>query len=233
MKLNNEEGGVQMSKKLVFVCLAMLAIASYALADQPPVTVGDWEGLTNEGWMDHPLNESRGWAAAYVDDPEIMPSKYEFSDAWSSSGDISLKYNCTGWTWAPKIDVHTELYNHSVLEFDIFAVAQDGSAATYAQIQQMVYSGATAGWTSLTGSEFSIGLGGSATHCVLDYMQLGDPAKTSPTDAYGSFVFAYNADAPVFLYLDNVQLTGPELIPEPATIGLLGLGGLALLRRKK
>jgi len=222
-----------MSKKLVFVCLAMLAITSYVLADNPPVTVGDWEGLTNEGWMDHPLNEARTWAAAYVDDPEIMPSRYTFSDVWSSAGDISLQANVTGWSWFSKIDVHTMLYDHSKLEFDIFAQAQDGSAATYAQVQQMVYSCQTNGWVSITGSEFSIGLGGTGTHCVLDYMQLGTGGKTSPTDAYGSFVFAYNADAPVYLYLDNVKLTGPVLIPEPATIGLLGLGGLALLRRKK
>jgi len=32
------------------------------------------------------------------------------------------------------------------------------------------------------------------------------------------------------LYIDNIMFTG---VPEPATIGLLGLGGLALLRRKR
>lgn len=33
-------------------------------------------------------------------------------------------------------------------------------------------------------------------------------------------------------YLDNLVLTG-VLIPEPATMGLLGLGGLVLLRRRR
>jgi hypothetical protein len=34
-------------------------------------------------------------------------------------------------------------------------------------------------------------------------------------------------------YTGDPQLNGFELIPEPATVMLLGLGGLALLRRKR
>jgi hypothetical protein len=215
-----------MNKLIVF--LAFLAIATNAQADK---LIGSWENQTNEGWQDHPASELCFWCGdVYVDDTEVMPSRYTFSDDWSSHGNISLKANVTGWDWFTKIDVHTDLYNYSKIEFDIFAVAQDGSEATYAQIQQMVYSSQSNGWISLANSGFNTTLGGPATHCVLDYSAIKVAGQTSPTDVSGSFIFALNADAPVWFYMDNVILTG---IPEPATLSLLGLGGIALLRRRK
>jgi len=129
--LNNEEGGVQM-KKLI-VCLALLAFTGYVQAAD---IIGTWEGENNEGWADHPATAGTGWSATvYVDDPLVMPSKYvEFSYDWSTDGWVSLKANVTGWDWFHRKDVRDVWWDNTVLEFDVKAVAQEGSAATKAKV---------------------------------------------------------------------------------------------------
>jgi len=214
-------------KKLI-VCLAILAVTGFAQA-APDKLIGSWESETNEGWADHPLSAATGWTATvYVDDPLCMTSIYEYSYDWSSDGWVSLKASVSGWNWFERVDFHADYFTYNTIEFDVYAVLQDESTATYAQVEQIAFSTETNGWFN-PGEATGFGLTfDSTTHCVLDYSAYKTSDYASATDTYGSMIFALNADAPVYIYLDNVMLT-----PEPATIGLLGLGGLALLRRKR
>jgi hypothetical protein len=213
-----------MNKKLLIVVVTLfLASATYAASN---VLIGDFEG-TNDGWIDQPATAANGWSAlVYVDDPSLYGTRYWFSDDWSSHGNYSLKANVTGWDFFIGRDIHTDFWDNSRIEFDIHAVAQEGSSATYAQVERIALSTQTNSWAELANSQFSLGMDGTM-HCVLDYSAYKTSGYASPTDTYGSIAFAYNADAPVYLYIDNIWLT-----PEPATVTLLGFGGLALLRRK-
>jgi hypothetical protein len=102
------------------------------------------------------------------------------------------------------------------------------------KIEELIYSSQTAGWTPFAGSEaapFVTMVNGEVLHVILDYSAFKTSAYMSTTDGYGSFIWTVTSDnASSYIYLDKVMLTG---VPEPATIGLLGLGGLALLRRKR
>jgi hypothetical protein len=204
-KTSNGKGKI-MRRGLICTLLLIMAMASNSYAE---VLIGDWEASTNEGWADHPATAATGWSATvYVDDPAVNSSIYEFSSDWSTAGTKSLKANVTGWSWFERIDVHTYWYDHSRIEFDIYAVAQGGSTATYAQVEKMAGSTETNGWFDMATAQFNIGLGGTGTHCVFDYAAAG--FRTSEyfgtTDSYGSIIIAYSADAPVYMYIDNVRL---------------------------
>jgi len=210
----------------LFICVAILAITSSALGAEK--VIGDWEGLTNEGWEDHQAMANAGWTQdIYVDDPTLMPSVYQWGDAWASSGYTSLETSVTGWGWKMRRYINADFMTYSKLEFDIYATPQAGSSATWAQVQQIAFSGKTNGWWTAAGSEFDIGMG-TAMHCVLDFSAYHTSTYFNAGD-YMSVVFALNAGAPVNFYIDDVKL----VTPDPATMAFLGLGGLALLRRKK
>jgi MYXO-CTERM domain-containing protein len=119
--------------------------------------------------------------------------------------------------------IRDALASGTVLELDVTLV--DTIETGYAQIFIHLLSG---GQGSTSGNDyFSLTGGGVTDHIVFDYSSYGINFAAA---SWGQIRIGTNMGTNDFqvLHLDNVRVT-----PEPAMMSLLGLGGLALLRRRK
>jgi hypothetical protein len=203
-------------------------------AQAADVLVGSFENQ-NDGWHDHVATANNNWTPVYVDDPLINPSQYQFSDAWSTDGDYSLEATVAGWGFTIRREIRDVYWDHSKIEFDVYATS---NGATWAQIERITeqFSDSTypnGGMFDMPNTNFGLTFG-VAQHVVYDYSAYKGGAYGTQAATYGNFIFAYNCgagtDGGANIFIDNIKFTG---VPEPATMSLLGLGGLALLRRKR
>lgn len=238
-----------MCKKLIsFVCVLALASTSYG------VVIGDWEG-SMDGWV----NEW-GWTSSYSATGATLHDNalklvVAAPDWYVGSMDKVLPGDqVTG--------IKNRAVDKFELDVTRFA-ADWAYAYTWWIPESRLFFAISAGAHNSEGEWAYWGGGkevlGGAWYPA--YLAQLDPPRIAPSqDADGTmhvvwslapvqaavdamFAAGYNLElgmdirlignepgytAPVTYYLDNAQLT-----PEPTTIALLGLGGLALLRRKR
>ena len=216
------------------VCLVlMLGTSSFA------VVIGDWEG-SPDGWIDW---STGGAGGVSVDDPSVMPSKFDYGTVGATLGSQSLKLTQTGWSQSLAIDLTgqnmADFLANDTLSFDL-SIGADwllNGTGGWSQIEQIVINADGLGWvgqlSGSTGQQYWWdGSPDQTTTVTLDYSAA--KAAIAPSPTYIQIIFETNGQrddgSSIDFYFDNMELT--SAIPEPATLSLLGLGAF-LLRRKK
>lgn len=227
-----------MCKKLIyFACLVlMFAMVSTSYGE---TVIGDWEE-SPDGWID--------WGnAKSVDDPCNMPVRtdgragYQYEDTIGVTlNDWSLHVTQEdGWGQSLSIKLNAAqraiFFVNTQLHIDYSVAA--GTSGGWNELYKISLNAEGFGWqdlnedfgnpTPLHHYDFWAGSGVRTNTVVIDY-SLAVPDVNDDT-SYIEFIFALNSgDGQIEFYFDNAKL-----VPEPTTIALLGLGGIALIRRRK
>jgi hypothetical protein len=224
-----------MNKKLIIFCLA-LAVAAMSLPAYADTVIGTWDTNSGDGWV----NWAAGQASIGPLPSTVGGINYSQTTAHGVTlGSYSLEVDQAGNSQSLGITLDpaqkTAFMNSNLFSFD-FSVAASGGVYTagWTQIYRIYMNAPGPSWTDVTGAAvgnfYWWGSAGERTQTVsVDYTNFRNAITGT---SYIQIILSPNTGggAPPQMYFDNAKLSG---VPEPATVALLGLGGLALLRRKR
>jgi len=233
-EINDEEGGVDMCKKLVVLCVALMLTSAVYAAEDPsinPLQINSWESGTLEAWTTHTGVSTLVPAATrgVTDGSYSMQILGPGMTWWAENADLDLA------VLDPEGGIQA-FVDHHYFSVDITVYQDEWVMDT------------TVGWTTAPAVQLLLNPG-SGQWWAIGTFQLGQPLNGDVTTTvtwdyitYRNQIGNYQGVMKLILqfvdygylgasfYVDNAVLSGT---PEPTTIALLGLGSLALLRRRK
>ena len=183
-------------------------------------------------------------AAVCLISSNAMATPYRFEPSDSDLGDLDhYKYYTWGintpWNLEENADGSHERAKSATLSFDNIRNWDNNANDLYVHLLPGAPAGVTSRYDGQGGGDAFAGQGVLLAHyedlpnTPQDITYTFSASDVSALNAYmqdGNFGLGFDPDC--HYYNDGVMLT-LEYVPEPATMGLLGLGGLGLLRRKR
>jgi len=210
-----------MNRIIVVALIAVLACTSYGA-----YVIGNWENQHNSWgqWQDNSVQPNPNFAYS--------------TEIGVTLGNYSLEVTQSGWGQVLAVglgaDAAQAFLDNPIFQITMTVQESDREFISgYSQIAEVVFNAAGAGWqTVASGTPVNF-------YWWDDYIPERTATLTVDGTAYASQM-QWNADwmqiiialntgggAPDKLYFDDARF-----VPEPATIAMLGLGALALLRKK-
>ncbi|MBN1125106.1 MAG: hypothetical protein JXA82_08865 [Sedimentisphaerales bacterium] len=192
----------------VYAALVMLA----ATAPTYAVVIGDWEG-SPDGWIDWGEDLS-------IDDPNLMPGKYDYDTVGATLGGQSLKLTDLGWGQTLSIKLNAaqraDFMASSLFSIDYSVAADTLGVGGFARIQGIAFNADGLSWTEFDLSDtenfwFWDGSPEQTQTLVFDYSDLKD--SINPDPGYVEIILTTNGrrDPDPYtsydMYFDNAQLT--------------------------
>ena len=210
---------------VLIVCFALL-LCDFCYG----LVIGDWEG-TPDGWIDWTDDQLS------IDDPSLMPGKYEYAMYGATLGSQSIKFSDLGGNSTLTIKLNST-QRAAFLANDIFSIDLSVAADTLgvggsAKIEKIIINADGIGWNATTVDQgFSFSSNGSSAASMtvtFDYSALKASIPASPT--YLNIILrtdglcATGSSDDVDFYFDNAQLLSADPPEPPACTAQWDLSG--------